>query len=94
MKSKSDYFIISLKVIMWILGILVISMLLLKLTNHSPTLDQVIVTLLGVILAAIFTFSYTIGTHIGEVRSYMKESDRRFYAFVNDYKSHIKTMHN
>jgi NhaP-type Na+/H+ or K+/H+ antiporter len=93
MKQKSDYFMISMKIIMWILGALVIGMLLLKLTNHSPTLDQVMITLLGAILVSIITFSYAIGMHIGEVKRYIKESDRKFSEFAKDYREHIKTMH-
>lgn len=94
MKNKLNIYLLVLgKVVVWILGIAVIIMLLMKLTDHSPTADQIMISMLGAMFAAILTFGYVFGTHMGRVERFMKESDRRFYAFARDYRKHLETMH-
>lgn len=87
MKNNLNTYIIILgKILVWILGITVIIMLLLKLTGHSPTADQIMVSMLGAMFATMLTFGYVFGTHMGEVNRFMKESDRRFYALARNFE--------
>lgn len=84
--DKLAYLIIGGKIVAWVIGVIAIIMLLLKLLGHSPTADQLMVTLLGGIFVIISTLCITVGMHIGEVRRFMKESDRRFYSLASDFK--------
>jgi uncharacterized membrane protein len=88
------------KIVMWALGVLVIYWLILKLTGHSPTYDQLILAIVSILATGFFAFiiyfiqfSNRVYQHMGRVENHMKDSDRRFHALANDFKTHIKEMH-
>jgi len=84
------------KIVIWVLGVIVIYWLLLKITGHSPTSETVfigvfgaIVTLMGIMLS----FIINIKGEIGEIKRFMKESDRRFYALARDFREFKNHVH-
>lgn len=84
------------KVIIWVFGIILIYWLLLKITGHSPTSETVFMGALGIIVILhMFTLGFVIknSIDISDIKRFMKESDRRFYAFAADYKKHVREMH-
>ena len=91
---------IGAKILFWCLSVILIYWLILKLTGHSPTTDQVIITLLVALCTTfagfvIFSIRFTnkVCEHIGKVNQYMKESDRRFFALARDFKKHLEKCH-
>src|SRR3989344_2877689 len=67
-KTKENLFEKLLNIIIWIFGILIIYWLVLKLTNHSPTIEQVGVGIFVLIATLVFKNEYKSG-RIDEFRS-------------------------
>ncbi|MBU1198683.1 MAG: hypothetical protein KKF46_02205 [Nanoarchaeota archaeon] len=92
--SKNKNVLSVFEYLFWIYVILgsavIVYFIILKLTGHSPTTDTIILTMLSVILAGLLGGSITVGTHIGKVNEFMKNSDRRFAALARDFKEHLK----
>lgn len=88
-KDLLDWTIITSKLLMQVLSILAIYWLLLKLTNHSPTIEEVILVIGGIV--ALTGFLFKIWREIKSIRSdlknHTKECDRRFYALAKDFKN-------
>lgn len=85
MKNKLNIYIVILgKVVVWVLGIAVIIMLLMKLTNHSPTETQILYVMLGGIISYLLIMGYKLGQFVGEVRSFMAISKNSFKKLSRD----------
>lgn len=74
-----------------IASIVLIYFIFLKLTGNSPSNDQIILTMLSVILAGMIGGSIKIGIHIGETSRFMEDYDRKFNALAEDFKAHVKS---
>jgi len=84
------------KIIIWVFGIILIYWLLLKITGHSPTSETVFMSAFGVLVTLhLFTLGLVIrnSVDISDIKRFMKEADRRFYAFAADYRKHVERMH-
>ena len=88
--KRRDWIGILSKIVFWILSAIVIYWIILKLTDHSPTYDQVIITLLGILIVNHFWLSNKVSRHIGKIDEQMKESNRRFFALAKDFKKHLE----
>ncbi|MFO8015595.1 MAG: hypothetical protein R6U32_00675, partial [Candidatus Woesearchaeota archaeon] len=72
-----------LKMTIWVFGGLVIYWLVLKITGHSPTSEAVIMIVMGALTALVclnLSFTFNIMKDLGDIKRYIKESDKRFYA--------------
>lgn len=79
------------KVIVWVFGIILVYWLLLKITGHSPTSETVFMGALGIIVTLhLFTLGLVIrnSTDISDIKRHLKESDRRFYMLLKEFRSH------
>jgi len=79
MKQKIDYFDLVTKAVMWILGIIAIYMLILKITGHSPTIDTILMTVIGILAVGLLNLYY----HFGEINNFI---NRTFPRFENNIK--------
>ncbi len=70
----------------YILSILAIIMIILKLTNHSPTMDQTILTVMGIGIAILVKQQYDVGGIKGE----LKHLNRKVDSIGYDLKQHLK----
>ncbi len=61
LNKKENLFEKLLNVIIWIFGILIIYWLVLKLTNHSPTIEQVAVGIFVLVNSLVFKNEYKLG---------------------------------
>jgi hypothetical protein len=82
-----------MKVFSWVLLAVVIYWLILKLTNHSPTLLEIFFGMQMTINVVMLGFMYRVSKHMGRVEQYMKDNDRRFAALASDFKRHLKEEH-
>ena len=89
----SNWAIIASKILFWIIGILAIYWLILKLTNHSPTVIDLILSLQIATITILVGFMYKTAKHMGKVENYMRGSDKKFNALANDFKKHVRDMH-
>ena len=69
----------------YIMSILAIIMILLKLTNHSPTMDQILITLIGSGIIILLKQQYD----IGGIKSDIKHMNRKLDTIGKDLKSHL-----
>lgn len=69
MKEKKDWVEIVTKSVIWILGIVLIYMLVLKILGHSPIYETIFGVALGVIVAQLFNMSYKVGKLEGDIAS-------------------------
>ncbi|MFO8016164.1 MAG: hypothetical protein R6U32_03605, partial [Candidatus Woesearchaeota archaeon] len=70
---------------------LVIYWLVLKITGHSPTSEAVIMIVMGALTALVclnLSFTFNIMKDLGDIKRYIKESDKRFYALAGDFRKH------
>jgi hypothetical protein len=72
------------------LAALVICWLLLKLTNHSPTAEQLLIGIQIMNLTLLVGFMCKAFMHMGKAEQFMKDSDRRFFALAKDFKRHAE----
>ncbi len=93
-KDILDWVIITSKLLMWGMSILAIYWLILKLTNHSPTVEELILVILGIIGGYLATITVLVFKIWGELKSmksnlcnHTRECDRRFYALAKDFKN-------
>lgn len=86
MKAKIDYFDLITKAIMWILGIAAIYMLLLKITDHSPTIDAILTTVIGIMAMGLLNLYY----HFGEFNNFIKETFPRFERNIQESFDRVK----
>lgn len=61
-------------VLIWVLGIIAIYWIFLKLTNHSPTFEQVGVVILGIVGSLVFKHN----GQIGELKQFKDYSEKEF----------------
>lgn len=78
-----------IKIISFILAIALVYMVLLKLTNHSPTIDVILLVGLGVVITVLFSFNKKLNYHIGKFDSFMEQ----FKEFSKDFKQ-MKNQYN
>ncbi|MBI2564570.1 hypothetical protein HYV79_01095 [Candidatus Woesearchaeota archaeon] len=78
-KEKQSWFEIITNIIIWSLGILLIYWLVLKLTNHSPTFDQIIGGALGILGTVLAKHHHT----IGELKEF-KENTKRELDYIRN----------
>lgn len=79
------------KILNWfilIMSAIVIYMLILKITGHSPTMDQIQITMLSLLGAGMFKLFYNQGRIIARLDSL----SRQFYALAKDFKE-CKNQH-
>lgn len=81
MKNKTDFLIIFFTVVSWIMSCIVIYMILLKITGHSPTLDQIVV----VIVSVNFAVASTLMFKFGRMEEFMKSSKITFKKIGDDF---------
>lgn len=86
MREKVLFWVtLTAKVVMWILSVLAIYWIILKLTDHSPASDQVMLTVLSIIASGVFGlialvihFLMRFSHLAGKMDRHMHDSDRRF----------------
>src|SRR3989344_9552287 len=87
-------FLESLQLIMYlyliIASIVLIYLIFLKLTGNSPTNDQIMLTMLSVILAGMIGGSIKVGMHMGKTEQFMEDYNRKFNALADDFKAHVR----
>jgi len=71
-----------IQIITFILAIAFIYMVLLKLTNHSPTMDAVIIACIGICIGFQFSLNTKINYNSGKFNVFMKQ----FAALASDFK--------
>lgn len=84
------------KIIVWVLGAILIYWILLKITGHSPPSETVFMGAFGIIITLVtimFGFVFNISRDIGEIKRFMKESDRRFYALARAFERFKHNSH-
>lgn len=84
--KQIDYFDLVTKTVMWVLGIIAIYMLVLKITGHSPTMDTILATFVGIMVMGMLNLYY----HLGEFNSFIKETFPRFEKRVQESFEHVK----
>jgi amino acid transporter len=96
-KETTDWMVAVSKILSWILSIIAIYWILLKLTNHSPTTDQIMLAVLGIIATGIFAIIGILIKMTGDItdikadlRNHTRECDRRFYTLARDFKRHAE----
>ena len=89
-----DWVRIVSKLIVWICGSIIIYWLILKITGHSPTTDQVLISTMGILgmlqiatLTLLIKFMIDMSSFRGHTEHHIKECDRRFYALAKDFKN-------
>ena len=89
-----DIIIIFCKVIFLVLSAITIYGLILKLTNHSPTIEQLLMSSTGILatlqiatLGILIKFMSETNRFRGRVEHHIKECDRRFYNLAKDWKN-------
>lgn len=88
-KEKPAIYIMLIgKIVAWCFGIAVIIMLLLKITEHSPTMDQIILSLLGTMLISMISVGFMVGKRLGKMENDITHLTRMFYALARDFKNH------
>jgi len=73
----------------WIAGIILIYLIILKITGHSPETINILIVLNSVILAAMLAGGLTIGIKLGKFERAIKQSD----SLAKDFKRHLKEEH-
>lgn len=86
MKKQIDYLDLGMKIVLWILGIALIYMLILKITGHSPTFETVTLAFIGIFGVALLHLYY----HFGQSNTFVKETFPRFERNVKDSFDKIK----
>jgi len=89
-----DWLIICSKIIFWLLAVIVIYWIILKLTNHSPTMEEIILSVTGIMATVVLGIAglvikilIVITEMRTELKHHIKECDRRFYALAIDFKN-------
>lgn len=89
-----DLIIIVSKLLTWGLSVLVIYWIILKLTNHSPTIEEVILAFvcilagyMGIMTGFMFKMWGELKSMRSDFRNHTRECDRRFYALAKDFKN-------
>jgi len=72
---------------MWVLGIVLIYMLILKITGHSPTETAIFGTALGVMATAIYQINYKLGNLIGENKEFKSNVKESFNKMKTDLEA-------
>jgi hypothetical protein len=91
MKNKTyEWIMVTSKFLFLMIAALLIYWLVLKLTNHSPTAEQLLIGLQIMTITLLVGLMCKTFMHMGKVEQYMKESDRRFYALAKDFKRHTE----
>ena len=83
--------LMGLRICAWLISILVIWWLILKLTGHSPTTDQITLAFASGIMIYVVRINGKLERLMGEFKMYRKESDRRFFALAKDFKKHLES---
>ncbi|MFH1972321.1 MAG: hypothetical protein ABIJ18_02480 [archaeon] len=81
--------------IIWILGLLAAYMLILKITNHSPTVDQIqntVLALMGTLVIAIIIQFSNIYYRLGKIESTLKYNSRDLKNINLDLKDIKKSL--
>ncbi len=86
MKKHIDYFELLTKTMMWILGIIVIYMLILKIIGHSPTTETVLISFIGIITISLLNLYY----RFGEFNNFIKETFPRFERNIKESFKRLK----
>ena len=84
-------------IIFYILAIAIIIMIILKLTNHSPTIEEVLLGFCGIILTTLFAMFYKmmkmqseISSMKGEFRTEFKHLNQKVNTIGHDLKQHMQ----
>jgi len=78
MRKKIDYVELITKTAMWVLGIIVIYMLLLKILGHSPTLESILMAIVSIIGANLLFINYKMGKQEGKFDQF-EDKTRKFH---------------
>jgi glucan phosphoethanolaminetransferase (alkaline phosphatase superfamily) len=86
------------KILFWLLSCLAIYWIILKLTDHSPTVEYVLIAMMSITISGvfgiiIFLFVATgkVNKHMGKVENYIRTSDKRFFALASDFKKYCRS---
>ncbi len=95
-----DWLIIGSKIAEWLFACTVIYWLVLKLTGHSPTIEEIILMFCGMIFTLVLGIAGILIKFMVDVNRFMvraedhrRECDRRFYSLAKDYKHHFNEYH-
>ena len=95
-----EWLIIGSKIASWLFAGTVIYWIILKLTGHSPTVDEIILMFCGMIFTLLLgiagiliKFMVDVNRFMVRVDSHIRDCDRRFYALAGDYKKHLSKYH-
>lgn len=69
-KDLINWMIITSKLLMWGLSILAIYWIILKLTNHSPTIEEVILVIVSITITGLFALIAVMVSFIGEMKEF------------------------
>ena len=93
-----EWLIIASKLALWVFAGIIVYWLLLKLTGHSPTIEEIILMFCGMIFTLVLGIASILIKFMVDVNRFMvridehkRECDRRFYALAGDFKKHAGT---
>ncbi len=81
-----DYFDLITKTVMWILGIIVVYMLIVKILGHSPTTEAIVLSLMGIFGMGLLHLYY----HYGQFNNFTKETFPRFEKNIKESFARVK----
>ena len=80
---NKNWFDKTMTIYVWILGVILIYWILLKLTNHSPTIDQLTLVGVGILGGLLFKQQYDIGKLDGKFESFKDSCNKEFARMDN-----------
>jgi len=90
--KKQDIIIKTSTIVFYIIATISIIMIIMKLTGHSPTIEEIILSFVGVNTVAIFAlFSKIIKTEsdIGQLKGELKHLNKKVDSIGHDLKLHL-----
>ncbi|MEK6857621.1 MAG: hypothetical protein AABX39_03460 [Nanoarchaeota archaeon] len=82
---NKNWFDRTMTIYIWILGVLLIYWILLKLTNHSPTIEQLTLVGVGILGGLLFKQQYDIGKLDGKFESFKDNCNKEFARIDNRF---------
>mgnify|MGYP001573529641 CR=1 FL=1 len=92
MKNKIDKYkviILVSRFVYWITSVLIVYMIILKLTGHSPTTGELALAMSGGMWVLFSGLAVNFSRQLGEIKSDIKHLTRVVYTIGDDIKKHI-----
>lgn len=86
MSKKKDIVEIVTTVIALVFGLILVVMLILKITGHSPSVDDLQNIFMGTIMALLVNIIYK----LGKMESTLHNSSKQFSALAGNFKEHLR----